>query len=48
MLGALTLFGLLAALLGTDFWHVASWITLSVPLVAGLWHSFVKKREKKF
>ncbi|MBT1711462.1 hypothetical protein KK062_24680 [Fulvivirgaceae bacterium PWU5] len=37
LLGALTLFGLLAALLGTEFWHVASWLTLSVPLVVGLW-----------
>jgi hypothetical protein len=29
----LTVFGLLAALLGTDAWHWASWFAMAVPLV---------------
>lgn len=48
LLGVLTLFGLLAALLGTGPWHVASWFTLSVPLAAGGWYSFARKKRKKF
>ncbi len=33
LLGALSVFGLLAALLGTGAWHWASWITLTILLV---------------
>lgn len=33
LLGVLSVFGLLAALLGTGAWHWASWITLTVLLV---------------
>ncbi len=33
VLGVLSVFGLLAALLGTGAWHWASWITLTVLLV---------------
>lgn len=38
VLGALTLFGLLAALLGTGIWHVLSWIAIAVPLLVVAWH----------
>ena len=33
LLGALSIFGLLAALLGTGAWHWASWTALSILLV---------------
>ncbi|MGE8618675.1 MAG: hypothetical protein ACN6O0_12715 [Achromobacter spanius] len=33
LLGVLSVFGLLAALLGTGAWHWASWITLTFLLV---------------
>lgn len=33
ILAALTVFGLLAALLGTGAWHWASWLALAVPLI---------------
>jgi hypothetical protein len=33
LLAALTLFGLLAALLGTGGWHVLAWLALAVPLL---------------
>ena len=33
LLGALSIFGLLAALLGTGAWHGASWTALTVLLV---------------
>ena len=33
VLGLLSLFGLLAALLGTGIWHWGSWLSLSVLLV---------------
>lgn len=32
-LGLLSVFGLLAALLGTGWWHWASWLTLTIPLL---------------
>ncbi|HYF68307.1 MAG TPA: hypothetical protein VD884_09225 [Ohtaekwangia sp.] len=33
LLALLTIFGLLAALIGTGTWHVLSWITLLIPVV---------------
>ncbi|HYG45761.1 MAG TPA: hypothetical protein VEA17_22775 [Bordetella sp.] len=33
VLGVLSLFGLLAALLGTGLWHWASWLSLALLLV---------------
>ncbi|QVQ29043.1 hypothetical protein [Achromobacter deleyi] len=33
LLGVLSVFGLLAALLGTGAWHWASWISLTILLV---------------
>jgi hypothetical protein len=41
-LAALTLFGLLAALMGTGIWHLLSWIALAAPAIAGIWHSLLK------
>ncbi|UHL63874.1 hypothetical protein LSG25_17860 [Paralcaligenes sp. KSB-10] len=32
LLGVLTLFGLLAALLGTGLWHWAAWLALAIPV----------------
>lgn len=43
LLALLTLFGLLAALLGTGAWHWAAWLALAVPVFTGLWFSFRKK-----
>ncbi len=37
LLAALTIFGLLAALLGTGIWHWLSWLALAIPIVVGLW-----------
>ncbi len=33
ILAALTVFGLLAALLGTGVWHALAWIALTAPIV---------------
>jgi hypothetical protein len=32
LLAVLTVFGLLAALLGTGAWHVVAWIALAIPI----------------
>ena len=37
ILAGLTLFGLLAALLGTGAWHFASWCALAVPPIVCVW-----------
>ncbi len=39
LLALLTMFGLLAALLGTGAWHWAAWTVLALPIVTGLWHA---------
>jgi hypothetical protein len=39
----LTLFGLLAALLGTDIWHWASWATLAVPIVVIVFYTLRRR-----
>ncbi|MDR5820245.1 MULTISPECIES: hypothetical protein [unclassified Caballeronia] len=36
LLAALTLFGLLSALLGTGVWHALAWLTLAVPVAVVL------------
>ena len=38
ILAAITLFGLLAALLGTGIWYILSWIALIIPIVIVVWH----------
>jgi Zn-dependent protease len=37
LLAALTVFGLLAALLGEGWWHALAWLALSIPLVSIAW-----------
>lgn len=32
-LSAISLFGLIAALVGDDLWDILSWITLTIPLI---------------
>ena len=34
LLAALTVFGLLAALLGEGWWHALAWLALSIPLAS--------------
>jgi hypothetical protein len=36
-LAVLTMFGLLAALLGTGVWHWLAWLMLAVPILVALW-----------
>jgi hypothetical protein len=38
LLAALTVFGLLAALLGEGWWHALAWLALSIPLVSIVWN----------
>lgn len=38
LLACLTLFGLLAALLGTGVWYVLSWLAMLIPVFSMLWH----------
>jgi hypothetical protein len=38
-IGGLTVFGLLAALLGTGAWHWASWLALAAPIAITLRHA---------
>ncbi|MDN5288065.1 MAG: hypothetical protein JWR38_4339 [Mucilaginibacter sp.] len=37
LLTIITVFGLLSALLGTGFWYILSWITLTIPLIVIVW-----------
>jgi hypothetical protein len=43
LLAGLTLFGLLAALLGKDIWWLISWVALLVPLSVILWYVYKPK-----
>ena len=43
LLGAVTLFGLLAALLGTGYWYYLSWLSMATPLLLLLYH--IVKRD---
>jgi hypothetical protein len=42
-LASLTLFGLLASLLGTGAWHLAAWAALAVPVGVGVY--FMTRRR---
>ncbi|MFT3813399.1 MAG: hypothetical protein QM740_08470 [Acidovorax sp.] len=46
LLAALTLFGLLAALLGTGIWHGLSWLALLAPIAVGLRYSLRPRRGR--
>jgi membrane protein implicated in regulation of membrane protease activity len=39
LLAILTMFGLLAALLGQGPWHGLSWLALSFPIVLAAWYA---------
>jgi hypothetical protein len=42
LMAILTLFGLLAALLGTGLWHWASWLAMATPI--GIAFHYLRKR----
>lgn len=44
LLGVLTMFGLLAALLGTGAWHWAAWLALAIPVAVGVYYWIFKGR----
>lgn len=46
LLALLTLFGLVAALVGTGLWHGLAWLALTVPVVACVWHGWLRPRGK--
>ncbi len=45
ILGALTCFGLLAALLGVDIWHWLAWVALALPVMAGVGFWLFPRRQ---
>ena len=46
LLVLLTVFGLLAALLGTETWHWASWAALAAPIFVILFYSLRRPRAR--
>lgn len=44
-LAALTLFGLIIALVKTGVWHWFAWAALAAPIVVGLWYSYARPRK---
>lgn len=47
LLAALTLFGLLSALLGSGIWNWLSWIALATPVYIGMKHLMVAGKKVK-
>jgi hypothetical protein len=48
VLGVLTVFGLLAALLGIGVWHWLSWLSLALPIAVVAWYlRQVRQRRKQ-
>lgn len=45
LLAALTLSGLIIALVKTGVWHWFAWAGLAAPIVVGLWYSFARSRK---
>ncbi len=45
LLAAFTVFGLLAALLGTGIWHGLAWLALAIPIIVGL-HFSLRPRHR--
>lgn len=45
MLAAITMYGLLSALLGDGVWDALSWVTLTVPLIVIAW-KLVRQQSK--
>ena len=46
VMALLTLFGLLAALLGVGIWHWLAWTALVVPLWVCLWYGYLRQDLK--
>ncbi|MDR6944215.1 hypothetical protein [Mucilaginibacter pocheonensis] len=44
LLAVLTLFGLLAALLGIGYWNLIAWVTISVPLLVIVQKIWLKRK----
>lgn len=47
LLAITILFGLLSALLDTDYWYFISWTTMAVPLIIILWKIWGYRISKK-
>ena len=47
ILGAITLFGLLAALLGTGYWYGMAWASMSLPVLVIIWKIIQQNRIKE-
>ncbi|WP_082221448.1 hypothetical protein [Herbaspirillum chlorophenolicum] len=45
LLGALTVFGLLAALLGNGTWHVLAWVSLAVPVMTVFYYGLGRRSQ---
>jgi len=46
LIGFLSIFGLLSALIGDDMWDVLSWFALGVPVVLMGWFMLYKRRNQ--
>ena len=44
VLGVITLFGLLSALLGTGFWYWLAWASMALPLTVIIRNTFFQKK----
>ncbi len=47
LLALLTLFGLVAALVGTGIWHGLAWLALTVPVAACIGYGWLKPRKER-
>ena len=46
-LGALTLFGLLSALLGTGVWYWLAWLSMRIPVIIMVWKILARKERSQ-
>ncbi|TZF84101.1 hypothetical protein FW774_11720 [Pedobacter sp. BS3] len=46
ILAILSIFGLLSALIGDNFWDVLSWVTLGIPVAVMAWFLIKKKGNR--
>lgn len=46
LLTILTLFGLIAALVGTGIWHGLAWLALTVPVAICIWYGWQRRGSK--
>jgi len=47
LLAALTVFGLLSALLGTGVWHWLAWIAIGIPVMVLAWYLWPHGSRKR-